>query len=53
MISSIGNTNPQSVNCSTQMSSAGGRYTIETLPVLFDYPQLGKIIYNPNGTLLS
>ena len=22
----------------------------ETLPVLFDYPQLGKIIYNPNGT---
>ena len=39
-----------SVNCNTSMSSHAGRYTIETLPVLSDYPQAGKTIYNSNGT---
>lgn len=41
---------PSSVNCNTFMSNVGGRYTIETLPVLSDYPQAGKTIYNSNGT---
>lgn len=39
-----------SVNCNTPMSPSASRYTIETLPVLSDYPQEGKRIYNSNGT---
>lgn len=46
---SSGADSPYSVDCSTHMSNPN-RYTIETLPVLSDYPQPGKVIYNANGT---
>lgn len=50
LIISSGADSLSSVNCNTSMSSHAGRYTIETLPVLSDYPQSGKTIYNSNGT---
>lgn len=50
LMMSGGADSPSSVDCSTFMSNVGSRYTIETIPVLFDYPQAGKIIYNSNGT---
>lgn len=50
LMMSGGADSPFSVDCNSTFISNPGRYTIETMPVLFDYPQVGKIIYNSNGT---